>query len=160
MQLDPPHSSTHRLRFYLSHQLAGQPLPPMLLGHIQCHHIHTPLEHDILEVRNHKSNNLTASIFRNPNNSIPLLSESPHGLSIETKLLRKASLIQHKHCLKVSDAVVVKKNLATHSIQLRHTSNAKNISANKMRPVEDNSTRRIRHTCNLERKLRASLKLS
>jgi hypothetical protein len=46
-----------------------------------------------------KSDDLTANPLRDPNNRIPFLSELPHRLSIETKLLRKASLIQLEHRL-------------------------------------------------------------
>jgi len=46
---------------------------------------------------------LTTSIFtgavKGANDRISLLSELPHRLSIETKLLRKASLIQLEHRL-------------------------------------------------------------
>ena len=43
--------------------------------------------------------NLTVGLLRNANDGISLFGELPHRLSIETKLLRKASLIQPKHRL-------------------------------------------------------------
>ena len=116
MQLYLPHACTQGACLRLSHQPAGQPLPPVLRRHIQSHQIRPPLGPDSLNVRDHKPDNLTANLLRNANNGVPFLSKLPQRLSIETKLLRKTNLIQPKHRIKVSRPVVTKEDLATHSV--------------------------------------------
>lgn len=53
-------------------------------------------------MNDHKPNNLTVSLRGNPNYGISFLGKLPHRLSIETKLLVKAGLVQPKHRINVS----------------------------------------------------------
>ncbi len=61
-----------------------------------------------------KPNDLPTNLLCNLNNGISFLRKLPHRFAIETKLLRKASLIQLKHRLKISGPVITKKYLAAH----------------------------------------------
>ncbi len=99
MQLHPLHPRSHSARFYLSHQAPGQPSLPAVNRHIERHHIRPPPCHNMLNMNDDKPGNLTAAHLRNANDSILLLSELTHRFAIETKLLRKASLIQLEHRL-------------------------------------------------------------
>src|SRR5580704_911357 len=99
MQLHPPHTRNRCARFHLSHQPPGQAFLPALSRHIQRHHIRPPPGYNPLNMDDDKPDNLAATLLRNANHSVLLLGELPHRLTIETKLLRKASLIQLKHRL-------------------------------------------------------------
>ena len=62
----------------------------------------------------YKPNDLPTNLLCNLNNGISFLCKLPHRFAIETKLVRKASLIQLKHRFKISGPVLSKKNLAAH----------------------------------------------
>jgi hypothetical protein len=64
---------------------------------------------------NHKPDNFAALFFGNQGNRVLCRRETPHGLPIEPKLLRKANLIQMEQILKIRLAIVPKhKIISTH----------------------------------------------
>jgi hypothetical protein len=63
----------------------------------------------------HKPYEFVSRCLRNKRKRISLFGKGPHRCSIETKLRRKASHIQPKHCLKIRSSIIAKRNLTTHA---------------------------------------------